>query len=91
LVTMKTTTMTQYLNDGSRDTNLAATAIRETEKAVGFSVAGQNRIAWFPKSQLTFIRDDFYTQAQDQFAIPLWLLNRKAAEGRCLPWDIGSR
>lgn len=87
---MKNTTMTEF-NKTGRDESHPATPIRQTDKAVGFSVLGSNRIAWFPKSQLTFIKDDFYVHAQDQFAIPLWLLNRKAAELGCFPWDIGSK
>ena len=87
---MKTTTMTDYLKT-DRDTNHIAIASRESEKAVGFPVLGSNRIAWFPKSQLTFVKDNFYLHAEDGWSIPLWLLNRKAAELGVFPWDIGAK
>lgn len=82
--------MTEF-NRSSRDEFYPATPVRQTDKAAGFSVLGSRRIAWFPKSQLVFIKDDFYLQPEDQFGIPLWLLRRKAAELGCLHWDIGSR
>jgi hypothetical protein len=90
---MKSTTMTEYLKEflaGTRDSTLCV-AIRETEKAVGVAVGSSKRIAWFPKSQLTFVTDDYYTQPEDKFEIPGWLIDRKAAELGVLPHWIGER
>lgn len=87
---MKTILMTEYLAGIRENENLLATAVTETEKAVAFKICGSKRMAWFPKSQLTFVKDNFYTQAQDQFMIPKWLGYRKAAELGIFPWDIGN-
>ncbi len=90
---MKSTTMTEYLKDflaGTRDSTLCV-AIRETEKAVGVAVGSSKRIAWFPKSQLTFVKDEYYAQPEDKYEVPGWLVDRKAAELGVLPHWIGER
>ena len=65
------------------------TAIRETKKAVAFAVEGENRLVWFPKSKALFLKDDFYTNPQDKWAVPSWMVERKAAEIGVMPYCIG--
>jgi hypothetical protein len=74
-------TISEYLNSKEAyETLVLVDARRETAKAIGVKHQLDNRIAWFPKSQCAFLKDDFYNEKSDRWAVPMWLVNRKAAE-----------
>ena len=64
-------------------------AARETEKAVGvvaerFNAAGNpvEGMAWFPKSQLLAVSNDFYRDGHKAgWLIPAWLLESRRNQG----------
>ena len=86
-------TVSEYLNSDPMNTNSAyskfacvdkASVVKETEKAIcvqgiGFNRAGNEckKTAWFPKSQITEIKNDHYTKASPvMMLIPYWLVNK---------------
>ena len=74
-------TISQYLgNEKARSEFYLVNAIRETAKAIGVAVEDSKRIAWFPKSKSFFLVDDFYNQPKNKWAVPMWAVNRAAAE-----------
>ena len=62
---------------------------RQTEKAIGFKAEKINEfgnmkpaIAWFPKSKLQAVENDFYTSAPKMvYLVPAWLYSAKADDG----------
>jgi hypothetical protein len=74
-------TITQYLSSEKARAELhLVNAVRETAKAIGVAVEDSNRIAWFPKSKSFFLVDDFYNEPKNKWAVPMWAVNRAAAE-----------
>ena len=84
---MNLTTITDWIN--SDRTAVLVTPVRETAKAIAVGSSNTKRLAWIPKSQCRFLRDDFYNQPQDKWAVPAWLANRAAAELGTFTWNLG--
>lgn len=56
--------------------NVECSVIKETEKAYHLREDGEQREAWFPKSQVSFARRNIKTGVAVA-EIPLWLLREK--------------
>ena len=88
--TTKITTVSEYISKGGMklDMYLLESPARETEKALGFpcvqfSSYGNpyNGIAWIPKSQISKVENDFYTEGpKEMYLCPGWLY-KKAFKG----------
>ena len=84
------TTITEYINSAKAMKEMViGTAARETAKAIAFRIGGEKQLAWFPKSRAVFLKDDFYNEPQDKWAVPAWMVQRKAAELGIMPHWIG--
>jgi len=80
-------TISEWIN--SDRSAVLVSPVRETAKAIAVGTSTSKRLAWLPKSQCRFLRDDFYTnEPQDKWAVPAWLANRAAAELGTFAWRI---
>jgi hypothetical protein len=87
-------TVSQYLNAGGMSLGLylMESPIRETEKALAFPCVQSNSYgnpyngaAWLPKSQLTKVQNDFYTDGpKEMFLCPEWLYRKNFHGGEVL-------
>lgn len=92
------TRVSQWIEAGHIDSgfDILGDVAGETPKAIGFHAEKWNRaanlfktIAWFPKSQITRLENDYYTDPSHPkvyFMIPNWLLKAKRDEGYELYW-----
>ena len=87
-------TVSQYLNEGGMSLNLVLleSPSKETEKALAFPCVkfnsngnAYNGLAWLPKSQLTKVENDFYTNGEKtMFLCPEWLYSKNFSGGEVL-------
>jgi hypothetical protein len=84
-------TVSEYLNNGGMSLGLflLESPAKETEKAMAFNCIKfnsygnpYNSIAWLPKSQLTKVKNDFYTTGpEEMFLCPEWLYAKNFSGG----------
>jgi len=87
-------TVSEYIAAGSLATGmfLLESPVAETEKAVAFEAVKFNSYgnpyagkAWLPKSQLTKVENDFYTNGpKEMFICPGWLYSKNFQGGETI-------
>lgn len=87
-------TVSQYLNEGGMSLKLVLleSPSKETEKALAFPCVkfnsygnAYNGLAWLPKSKLTKVENDFYTNgAKEMFLCPEWIYSKNFSGGEFL-------
>ena len=87
---MNLATMTDWIN--SDRSMILVKPLRETAKAIAVGCGHSRRLAWLPKSQCRFLKDDFYqVEPQDMWAVPAWLAERAAADLGTFSWQLNAR
>ena len=87
----KYNTVSQWINDGGLRAGFSPleNPAKETAKAIGFKASGFDSygyekavIAWFPKSQVIKVANDYYENGEaEMFLVPQWLMDKKRLEG----------
>lgn len=90
----KFTKVSEWIAAGNMESGFYAleSIDRETEKAVGFKAQKSTEFgnlkpatAWFPKSKLQAVQNDYYTNGPARmFLVPHWLYSSRTDEGYVL-------